>query len=704
MGVAISIGGSFRQRNVLKKTFSASHQLESRRVCSFTAYDKSGWRPDVGDRVVVYVGYPGDVLAHQPVGYWRLNETSGTNANESSGSGVDGTYAGVTLGAVGPLSDGSTAVEFGNDDTHRVAITQNLNGITTAITIEGWVYADTLTNPNTHRMWWSAEDSATYASFNGATNARPFISLRISGTQRTLSAGSVPSTGTWYHVAATWTSGDYIRLYVNGELSATSGSTYSGTLALGSGTHYIGKYSGDALRAWDGRIAEVAIFSRALSATELAGRYAARTATTGYSFSGMVDDFQEELVRPGRTVGTLRRNYAIQCIADEAMCDRRHYADSHTSTPVNSIVADVCTEGLSGETLDFTTHVDPGPTLALANFNYAPVSDVFNDVATEAGMHWWFQPGPSPVLYFKERGNVLAPFALDSEAANPRFFKCIPRRHRENYRNKQIFQGGTGLTDARTELWKGDGATRVFKTGYPVAKQPTGIAVNSVAKTIAIGTVEEGTADFYWNEGEDQIRQDDAGTLLTSAQELAVTYQGAYPVVVHAQLDAEIAARAAAEGTSGIYEAKEEDSSVTDAGAAITRTNALLDRWGEIPLELSVLTHDAGLEVGQIVTVNMPELEIEGEFLVTDVAMRWFTKDRLTFQVTLASGDGVGGWIPFFRALMAQKGRFTIRENEVVLLSRPVADHVICSDSVLASTSAPESRIGFATIGYSAIG
>jgi len=53
------------------------------------------------------------VAADSPIAWWRLGESSGTNAADSSGNSRDGTYAGTpTLGAPGYTRDGNTAVTF----------------------------------------------------------------------------------------------------------------------------------------------------------------------------------------------------------------------------------------------------------------------------------------------------------------------------------------------------------------------------------------------------------------------------------------------------------------------------------------------------------------------------------------------------------------------------------------------------------------
>ena len=51
--------------------------------------------------------YDTEILADSPVGYWKLNETSGTTAYDSSGNGNNGTlHGGITLNQPGPWSGG----------------------------------------------------------------------------------------------------------------------------------------------------------------------------------------------------------------------------------------------------------------------------------------------------------------------------------------------------------------------------------------------------------------------------------------------------------------------------------------------------------------------------------------------------------------------------------------------------------------------
>jgi hypothetical protein len=61
------------------------------------------------------MGYATDILALSPLAYWRVGETSGTGAADSSGHGYGGTYVatGLTLGVTGAIpSDTDTGISF----------------------------------------------------------------------------------------------------------------------------------------------------------------------------------------------------------------------------------------------------------------------------------------------------------------------------------------------------------------------------------------------------------------------------------------------------------------------------------------------------------------------------------------------------------------------------------------------------------------
>jgi hypothetical protein len=96
--------------------------------------------------------YAGRVLLDDPVGYWRLGESAGTSAADSSGNGFTGTYIGVyTLAQAGALVDTDTSVSFGT--TGRVTVAHNAS-----LSIPTTVSVEILGFPNGHGCWLLCPD------------------------------------------------------------------------------------------------------------------------------------------------------------------------------------------------------------------------------------------------------------------------------------------------------------------------------------------------------------------------------------------------------------------------------------------------------------------------------------------------------------------------------------------------------------------
>ena len=224
------------------------------------------------------------VLANQPVGYWRLGESSGPTAVNLGSSGTNGTYSGPTLGAAGALSgDANTAADFdGLNDQVNVG-TFDVAG--TGLTLMGWFNAydfgtsdqriiskalSTGTNQEQDHLWMLS----TYQ--NGSDYVLRFR-VKAGGTTDTLIASSgALSPGQWYFASATYDAGSsQMKLFLNG-------------VEVGSKTHSTGgAVSTDATKAvviganpngygfFDGRIDEVAVYDKAINQSQLQLLFAA---------------------------------------------------------------------------------------------------------------------------------------------------------------------------------------------------------------------------------------------------------------------------------------------------------------------------------------------------------------------------------------------------------------------------------------------
>jgi hypothetical protein len=197
------------------------------------------------------------------VGHWKLDETSGTTAADSTLNLNDGTYTGgVTLNVAGP-STGDVAAEFdGSNDYVTIADDATLKP-TSALSITGWVQGDAWGagstvnvilrkgegNPNNYQLAIADGTAAFYLDENDDQGVRSTTTL---------------NTGQWYHVAATW-DGSQVKIYVNGTPETTQART--GTIGTDTRTVYLGGRSGADL--FDGKIDDVRIYNRALSDAEI---------------------------------------------------------------------------------------------------------------------------------------------------------------------------------------------------------------------------------------------------------------------------------------------------------------------------------------------------------------------------------------------------------------------------------------------------
>jgi hypothetical protein len=200
------------------------------------------------------------------VAAYGFNEGTGATVGDQSGNNNAGTVTGATWNGAGRYGNSLTF----NGATHGVLIpaSSSLN-LSTALTVEAWVY------PTVTQSGWRAilqrevDAYLLHAGSDGGT-LRPTGGGIFGGNidYFNVPAANALAVNTWSHIALTW-DGATMRLYVNGVQAATKART--GTLqgtAGGAGPVHIGSntYSGENFL---GRIDEVRIYNRALTAAEI---------------------------------------------------------------------------------------------------------------------------------------------------------------------------------------------------------------------------------------------------------------------------------------------------------------------------------------------------------------------------------------------------------------------------------------------------
>lgn len=173
-------------------------------------------------------------------------------------------------GAVGDIPNLYQLSLDGTDDHAEVTGSSEIQ-ISDPLTISAWIYLtanSSTNNPRTIISWGSASAGAgrIFHVLNSSNNLG-FWSYQSS----TVSSTSL-SLNTWYHVAATVTSGE-TKLYIDGSLDTTGSNTLN---SFTYGKTHVGElyYSQTiAARHFAGKIDELALFNSVLGATEIAEIY-----------------------------------------------------------------------------------------------------------------------------------------------------------------------------------------------------------------------------------------------------------------------------------------------------------------------------------------------------------------------------------------------------------------------------------------------
>ncbi|GHD45400.1 DNRLRE domain-containing protein [Mycetocola manganoxydans] len=221
-------------------------------------------------------GYGQAVFASDPDLYWRLAETEGTTAADSSlfgaSPGVYGANVGRdTLGIVG----GNAAVTTNGSQTSTIATTVS-GGASTTFASELWFRTDTSTGgkligfENTQTGNGSDYDKQIYM-----TNSGTLIFGVYTGGYAYVQSPATYNDNSWHHVVGVQDPTG-MKLYVDGSLVASNGTTTN------QGFNGYWRVGGGNLNTWPsapsnfyftGSIDEVAVYSHTLSATEIAGHY-----------------------------------------------------------------------------------------------------------------------------------------------------------------------------------------------------------------------------------------------------------------------------------------------------------------------------------------------------------------------------------------------------------------------------------------------
>lgn len=255
------------------------------------------------------------------------------------------------------------------------------------------------------------------------------VRLDIDGDWKSLYHRNFGDWEKWYDLVATWKSGDYIRIYCDGELKATSSSTYSGSLTVNTnnltiGNRYTGTYT------WDGLIDEPTVLNRQLSATEVKRLFQQGTLLSGAARAGAgnivmvyLAAADESLVYKLVTARVIDRemsgdpdNPIVKLICEdlgEILHERTFTHEYATARWISGVVEDIVSEAVP----ELEKGVDPTDRTIINDFRdentwslLQKMAETAHFASGENGANFYVDPGGA--LRFKKYGSFSCGIAV----------------------------------------------------------------------------------------------------------------------------------------------------------------------------------------------------------------------------------------------------------------------------------------------------
>ena len=242
-------------------------------------------------------GYISEVLASDPLVYWRLGEsdtsagqTAVNSATTGSGLGTagNGVYGAAVASVPGAIyGDGDSAAYFGTTtaggstgDYVKLNPFPAASFPATALTAELWVKGDLPAADQQGIISYEKTGAGNaFLFFKSGVNMYVYLN-NVSTTLAGLTAAEVFD-GNWNHVAVTWQSSDgALRTYLNGVAQGTNTHQVGATIPQGGSLMVAQEQDSqgggfDNNQKYRGALDEVALYGTVLSATDVAGHYRA---------------------------------------------------------------------------------------------------------------------------------------------------------------------------------------------------------------------------------------------------------------------------------------------------------------------------------------------------------------------------------------------------------------------------------------------
>ncbi len=212
------------------------------------------------------VGWEPRGFLDNKVAYWKLNETSGIIASDSSGNGNDGTLVGNANWTAGRICGGALDLDGNGDYVKTANTTTGLNFAPGSFSVSGWIYPRQVTGGWRTILEYD-RDNIDKNRFGLWLNSEGKFHFRVG--RDTKNSNQILTSNQWYLLTATYDSiSKTMSLYIDGQFDS-SGTHSNGFNSANVTKLTIGVRGSEDAEYFDGLVDDIRIYNRALSASEV---------------------------------------------------------------------------------------------------------------------------------------------------------------------------------------------------------------------------------------------------------------------------------------------------------------------------------------------------------------------------------------------------------------------------------------------------
>lgn len=388
--------------------------------------------------------------------------------------------------------------------------------------------------------------------------------------------------------------------------------------------------------------------------------------------------------------------WQVDCHDYTALLAGREVTEVYESMTADAIFLDLATKYAPAFT---TTGVQSGgPTVDYLAFADTPLPDCFKKLCEISGWQWFPDYARDLHFYALVSGGA-APLVLIPDGRFTGFGYAVDI---QGIRNRVKVRGGSALSEPFTHSFVADGTRRQWS--LPHKPHDITLTVDGVAKTVGIEHVhDEAAFDYLMNFEQAYIMASAQTVTPVAGTALAVVYTYDIPVIAQADDEDSQALLAAALGTTGVFEHTVTDDTINTLEAAMERAAAELREWANPRTTVTFSTEVTGWAPGQIVSVNLPDRGVVGDFLVQEADVEASTAEHFTTYVS--AGSTIFGLADFFRRLSVDGTGGGTDDRPLVDRFQSAPEDMTLAEAFTDTTgTSAVGEIGTAIIGFSEVG